>query len=200
MPGMNTGSKSPSRPAECESGIHIAIRAAFPENSGYNWLLVPTQPDPLGAIEFQSSKISGDDNFYDRVARKLRNDGLLIYEWSPDILRMELDRYVWSEEKGWEIGLKQLWEYLAQYCYFPRLFDHEVLVKVVRDGIGRLDAPFAYATGKSEQGYHTGLAIRRLGSVYFDDASILVHPDHVSEPPEVKRLIIADEEEATGDE
>ena len=31
------------------------------------------------------------------AARKLRNDGLLVYEWSPDILRMELDRYVWSE-------------------------------------------------------------------------------------------------------
>jgi len=44
----------------------------------------------------------------------------------------------------------------------------------------------AYATGKSEQGYHTGLIFRRLGSIYFDDTSILVHPDHIIEPPEVK--------------
>ncbi|MDY6878338.1 MAG: DUF499 domain-containing protein [Chloroflexota bacterium] len=154
--------------------------------SAYNWLLVPIQPDPLGGIEFQASRISGDDNFYDRAARKLRNDGLLIYEWSPDILRMELDRYIWSEERGWEVGLKQLWEYLAQYCYLPRLFDREVLVKAVKDGVGRLDAPFAYATGKSKQGYHTGLVFRCLGSIYFDDASTLVHPDHIIEPPEVK--------------
>jgi hypothetical protein len=38
--------------------------------SAYNWLLVPTQPDPLGPIEFQASRISGDDNFYDRAARR----------------------------------------------------------------------------------------------------------------------------------
>ncbi len=154
--------------------------------SAYNWLLVPGQPDPLGAIELQASKISGDDNFYDRAARKLRNDGLLIYEWSPDILRMELDRYIWSDERGWEVGLKQLWEYLAQYCYLPRLFDREVLVKAVRDGVGRLDAPFAYATGKSTENHHTGLVIRQIGPVYFDDTSLLVHPDHIAEPPEVK--------------
>jgi predicted AAA+ superfamily ATPase len=153
----------------------------------YNWLLVPVQPDPLGPIEFQSSKISGDDNFYDRAARKLRNDGLLIYEWSPDILRMELDKYIWGEEKVWEIKIKQLWEYLAQYCYLPRLFDHEVLLKAVKDGVSRLiDAPFAYATGKNEEGYHTGLVFLTLGNVYFDENSLLVHPDHVVQPPEVK--------------
>jgi predicted AAA+ superfamily ATPase len=154
--------------------------------SAYNWLLVPTQPDPLGPIEFQASKISGDDNFYDRAARKLRNDGLLIYEWSPDILRMELDRYIWSQERGWEVRLKQLWEYLAQYCYLPRLFDHQVLVKAVKDGVGRLDAPFAYATGTSDEGHHTGLLYRGLGYTYFDDTSLLVHPEHISEPPEVE--------------
>jgi len=174
---------------KADETVNLRLRSA------YNWLLIPVQPDPLGAIEFQASRISGDDNFYDRAARKLRNDGLLIYEWSPDILRMELDRYIWSEDRGWEVGLKQLWEYLAQYCYLPRLFDHEVLVKAVKDGVGRLDAPFAYATGKSEQGYHTGLVHRSLGSIYFDDTSILVHPDHVAEPPEVKITTIEREDE-----
>ncbi len=154
--------------------------------STYNWLLVPVQPDPLGAIEFQAGRISGDDNFYDRAARKLRNDGLLIYEWSPDILRMELDRYIWSDERGWEVRLKQLWEYLAQYCYLPRLYDQQVLIKAVEAGIGRLDAPVAYATGKSSEGHHTGLVIRQLGQVFFDETSLVIHPDHIVEPPEVK--------------
>ena len=134
--------------------------------SVYNWLLVPIQPDPLGAIALQPSKISGDDNFYDRAARKLRNDGVLIDEWSPDILRMELDTYIWSEERGWDIRLKQLWEYLAQYCYFPRLFDHEVLLKAIKDGVNRTDAPFAYATGKHAQGYHSGIVFHQLSARY----------------------------------
>jgi hypothetical protein len=104
--------------------------------------------------------------------------------------RMELDRYIWSDERGWEVRLKQLWEYLAQYCYLPRLFDHEVLVKAVQDGACRLvDAPFAYATGKNVAGYHTGVVYRSLGNVYFDDHSLLVHPEHIKEqeivrPPE----------------
>jgi predicted AAA+ superfamily ATPase len=166
--------------SKADETVDLRLRGA------YNWLLVPVQPDPLGPIEFQSSRISGDDNFYDRAARKLRNDGLLIYEWSPDILRMELDRYIWNEERGWEVRLKQLWEYLAQYCYLPRLFDHEVLVKAVKGGVGRLDAPFAYATGKSDEGHHTGLVFRSLGHIYFDDASLLVHPNHVAERPECK--------------
>jgi predicted AAA+ superfamily ATPase len=155
--------------------------------TAYNWLLVPYQPDPLGPIEFQASKISGDDNFYDRAARKLRNDGLLIYQWSPDILRMELDKYIWNEDRGWEVRLKQLWDYLAQYCYLPRLLDHEVLVKAVKDGVGRLDAPFAYSTGRSAEGHHAGIVYRSLGGVYFDDTGLLVHPDHIEWPPVVER-------------
>lgn len=154
--------------------------------TAYNWLLVPNQPEPLGPIEFQASKISGDDNLYDRAARKLRNDGLLVYQWSPDILRMELEKYIWNDDRGWEVRLKQLWDYLAQYCYLPRLFDHQVLVKAVKDGVGRLDAPFAYATGKSPEGYHIGVVYRSLGNVYFDDTGLLVHLQHLELPPEVE--------------
>jgi hypothetical protein len=150
----------------------------------YSWLLVPVQPDPMGPIDIQYNKISGDDNFYDRAARKLKQDGLLIYEWSPDNLRLELDneKHPLWDESG-QVGLKQLWEYLAQYCYLPRLFDHEVLIKAVQDGVSRLDAPFGYATGFSEKGHHTGLVFRSMGSIYFDDQSILVRPDYVVEPP-----------------
>jgi hypothetical protein len=163
---------------KADETVDLRVRGA------YSWLLVPTQPEPLGPIEMQASRISGDDNFYERAARRLRNDGLLIDQWSPDILRMELDRHVWDEERGWEVGLKQLWEYLARYCYFPRLFDREVLVGAVRDGVRRLDAPLAYATGTNEEGEHTGLVLRELGQVYFDEQSLLVHPEHVVRPPE----------------
>lgn len=76
-----------------------------------------------------------------------------------------------------------MWEYLAQYCYLPRLFDHDVLLVAVRNGVRRGDAPLAYATGVSDEGYHTGLLYKDSGQVYFDDQSILVHPDHVKIAP-----------------
>ena len=162
---------------KADETVELRLREA------YNWLLTPIQPDPLGEIQFQANRISGDDSFYDRAARKLKQDGLLIRQWSPDILRMELDRYIWGEGKGWTVGVKQLWEYLAQYCYLPRLYDQDVLFAAIRDGASRPDAPFAYATGVNAAGYHTGLVFRSPGQIYFDDHSILIHPDYVQEPP-----------------
>ena len=150
----------------------------------YSWLLIPVQPEPLGPIELQESRISGDDNFYERAARRLHNDGLLIENWSPDLLRMELDRYIWNDERGWEVGLKKLWEYMAQYVYLSRLRDHDVLLDAVQEGAGRLNPPFAYATGKDTDGYHTGLIFQSVGgSIYFDSQSLLVHPDQVERKP-----------------
>ncbi len=84
----------------------------------FGWLLVPEQPDPPGPVVFQASRISGSDNFYERAARKLRQSGLLITEWSPATLNMELERYLWRDKP--HIRLRQLWGYLAQYCYLPR--------------------------------------------------------------------------------
>ncbi len=170
---------------KAEDTVNLRLQTA------YNWLLTPVQPQPLGAIELQAIKISGDDNFYARAGRKLRSDGVLITAWSPENLQMELNRFFWNAERGWEVHLKQLWEYFAQYCYFPRLCDHEVLLNTVKDGVNRMDAPFAYATGKDAKGYHTGVVFRHLGAIYFDDASLLVHPDHLALPPEEKPVTLS---------
>lgn len=149
----------------------------------YKWLLTPVQPEPLGDISFQANRISGSDNIFERAARKLHQNGLLVREWSPDILRMELERYIWGEGKGWSVGVQQLWKYLAQYCYLPRLYDQDVLVAAVRSGAGRADAPFAYATGVNDEGYHTGLVYQQPGQIFFDSHSLLVHPDHIQIAP-----------------
>lgn len=151
----------------------------------YQWLLTPTQPEPLGPVIWQASRMRGNDNFYERAARKLKQDGLLITEWSPYILRMELDKYIWGEGKGWSVKLKQLWEYLAQYCYLPRLVNSDVLGQAVKAGVEKLDAPFAYASGVDPKGDHLGVLLRKSGPIYFDDHSLIIHPDHVKEPPPV---------------
>lgn len=141
----------------------------------YSWLLMPYQPEPIGDIEWQAARISGDESFYVRAARKLHQSEALIPAWSPDNLRMELDRFNLWGEHGY-IGLRQLWEYFARYCYLPRLLDDSVLQNAVRNGINRLDAPFAYAT-QVKDGRFIGLAFRSASSIYFDDESVLVHPD-----------------------
>ena len=141
----------------------------------YNWLLVPEQPAPTGPIQMQISRISGSDNFYQRAARKLRQSGLLITEWSPTNLNMELERYLWRDEK--HLGLKQLWNYLAQYCYLPRLYNRDVMLVAVRDGVAGDGALFGYAEGIGEDDKYQRLVYRRAGQIYFDDNSVLVRPE-----------------------
>jgi hypothetical protein len=146
----------------------------------YSWLIVPVQPDPTGPIEYQAHRIAGQDNFYDRAARKLRQSEMLIPRWSPDNLRMELDRYLWRDQP--HLGLKQLWEYLARYCYLPRLYNEEVLLEAVGDGVSRTDAPFGYATMVGLDGVYKGLVLGQpTSSIYFDDNAVLVRPEIAQE-------------------
>jgi len=142
----------------------------------YTWLLVPYQPEAIGQIEWQATRISGQESFYERAARKLHQLEALIPAWAPKNLRMELDRFnLWGDQKC--VSLKQLWEYFARYCYLPRLLDESVLLQAVRDGITRANAPFGYATSVTPEGRYVNLAFGSPSSVYLDDASVLVHPD-----------------------
>jgi len=157
--------------------------------NAYSWLLTPYQGEALDQIEILLNRISGQDNFYERAYKKLLKDDYLIPAWSPDNLWMQLDRYVWGDDKQWEVGLKQMWDWMAQYCYFPRLTGYEVLRQAVQEGVSRLDARFAYATGKDRDGYHTGVAYQSTSSVYFDSESLIIHPDFLSVRPTIEPII-----------
>ena len=143
----------------------------------YSWLLVPFQPEATGFVELQAFRMSGPDSFYDRAARKLRQGEQLISRWSPDNLRIELDNYLWRDQP--HVGIKQLWDYFARYCYLPRLFDQDVLLDAIHEGVGRLDAPFGYATIVDPNGQYKGLVYRQVTSkIYFDENSVLVRPEN----------------------
>ncbi|MCU0500065.1 MAG: DUF499 domain-containing protein [Anaerolineae bacterium] len=142
----------------------------------YSWLIVPVQSNPTGPIEYEAHRIPGQDSFYERAARKLRQSEMLIPRWSPDNLRIELDRYLWHDEP--HLGLKQLWEYLTRYCYLPRLYNEEVLLKAIEEGVARADAPFGYATMVGLDGVYKGLVFRQpLSNPHFNDNSVLVRPE-----------------------
>jgi len=48
---MNTGSRNSSQSDERESGIHVAVRAAFPEDGHYNWHDALAVYERVGAVE-----------------------------------------------------------------------------------------------------------------------------------------------------
>ena len=142
----------------------------------YSWIIVPVQRDRTGPIDYEAHRIQGTESFYDRAYRKLRQSEMLIPRWSPDNLRIELDNLLWRDQP--HLGLKQLWEYLASYCYLPRLHSEDVLRDAIREGVSRPDAAFGYATLVGLDGVYKGLTFGQpLSQIYFNGNDLLVRPD-----------------------
>ena len=114
------------------------------------------------------------DNPVAKAVRKVRNDGQVIKQWSPTLLRMELDKWLWKDEK--HISLKRVWECLATYLYLSRLSSSDALLDAVREGIRT--GEFGYANSVQDDGKYAGLQFDDVtGSIYLDDQSMLVKPD-----------------------
>ena len=160
-----------------QTAADSAITARLPET--YQWLLVPTQATPEAAVEWQASRLSGQDALAARVSKKLRSGEALITGFGPTLLRMELDRVpLW---RGDHVAIKQLVEDFAQYLYLPRFRDSAVLLGAVRDGVALLtweyDA-FAFADSFDDgTGRYRGLRVGQLVSLTDDEApGVLVKP------------------------
>ena len=144
-------------------------------NEAYCWLLVPTQ-EGTDPIEWETTRMPGpQDNPVAKAVQKVRSDEQLIPQWSPALLRMELDRWLWKEEP--HISLKRVWECLATYLYLPRLCNSDVLLDTVREGL-RTQEYFGYADSVDADGRYTGLQFGSASrSIYLDDQSVLVKPE-----------------------
>ena len=143
-------------------------------NAAYSWLLIPTQ-EGTEPMKWETLHISGaDDNPIAKAVAKVRRDQQLITKWSPIPLKIELDKWLWQD--GPHISLKRVWEYLATYLYLSRLRDSDVLLDTVQEGIKTKN--FGYANSVDDTGQYNGLKFGSTsGSIYLDEASVLVKPD-----------------------
>lgn len=153
------------------------VDARIPE--AFQWLLVPTQPDPKGAVEWTEIRLQGQESLAIRAAKKLKGEELLMVQLGGIRLRHELDRIpLW---RGNHVGVKQLSEDMARYLYLPRLRDEDVLLAAIRDGVGQLtwqSDTFAYAEGWDEQrSRYKGLKTGQQPRVLIDGQCVLVKPE-----------------------
>ena len=114
-------------------------------------MLVPEQPNPQGAIEWEAVRLQGNESPIVRASRKLIHEERLITNYAPSNLRLTaLDPYLWKDTN--HINLKQLWDYLSTYTYLPRLKNSEVLRQTIHAGVMNLlwQENYAYATGWDE--------------------------------------------------
>jgi predicted AAA+ superfamily ATPase len=164
-----------------------AVAARLPET--YQWLIVPTQATPQADVEWQTFRLSGQDELAARATRKLRNDELLISGLAASRLRLELDQIpLWRDD---QVSIQQLAEDFARYLYLPRLKDPSVLFEAIRSGLGLLtwqQDSFAYAESYDEdEGRYRGL--RAGQNVWIDDSTpvgLLVRPDAASKQLEAE--------------
>ena len=145
----------------------------------YQWLLVPTQPDPKASLEWQDIRLLGQDRLAVRASKKLKSQELLITQWAGTLLRRELDRIpLWRDD---HVALKQLADDFAQYLYLPRLRDSDVLLGAIRDGLALITwqhESFAYADAWDERkGRYRGLRPGHIGTISLEGESVLVKPD-----------------------
>ena len=153
------------------------VAARLPE--AYQWLLVPGQATPQSPVEWQATRLSGQDPLAVRASKKLRTDELLVTALAGTRLRMELDRIpLWP---AGHVAVRQLAEHFARYPYLPRASHPDVLVEAAASGVGLLtweSDSFAYADSYDEGAHrYRGLRCGQQISVASVSSGLLVSPE-----------------------
>ena len=141
----------------------------------YCWLIVPAQDNPTDKIRFEEHRVSGTDTtFYERVTQKLFQSDYVIPRWSPLTLSMQLEKYYWPKHEHYSIA--RLWNDLTSYLYFPRLYNQEVLLEAISEGVGDPEEPrFGYAAGAVD-GEYRSFRYGEVGRIYADGQDVIVNP------------------------
>jgi hypothetical protein len=151
----------------------------------YQWLLVPTYKgsvsDPKQQTDWTEVRLQGQESPILRASRKAVHEEYLLVTYAANRLRMEaLDPYLWRESD--HIDIKQLWSYLSNYLYLPRLSSNQVLLQAIQQGAEALlwSENFAYATGWDEaKGRYLGLKAgpSETFTATLSSQSLLVKPE-----------------------
>lgn len=169
-----------------------AVVARLPE--AYQWLIVPTQSGPQGAVEWQAIRLAGSDGLAMRASKKLRSDELLVTALHSTILRKYLDEIpLWRG--GNHVSVRQLVEDFTRYLYLPRLADPNVLVYTMQEGIALLSwakDSFAYSEGYDEKaGRYIGLRAGRAVSLSAETSGMIVRPEVAYQQLEAESQAVA---------
>jgi hypothetical protein len=107
------------------------ISCQIPE--AYIWLLVPSQPQPTGPIEWNEIRIPGDEHLAVKASCKLKHEERLLTELGGRRVWVDLDKVPLS--RGDNVAVRQLMEDFAQYLYLPGLKEPDLLLATLRDGV-----------------------------------------------------------------
>lgn len=152
--------------------------------------LIPAQENPTSEIRWDELKIGGNETaLAKRTGIRLRQEDMLFVELTPESinkgdtlgrlggprLRMELDRYLWTDKD--HVSFAQLAEWFARYLYLPRVKNRETLTRAIQHGLERLglDDTFVVASGwDEEQRRYRGLTLEPRRDVAVDKNTLVI--------------------------
>lgn len=149
--------------------------------------LVPVQTSPTAEVSWDEIRISGTDTLAKRTGNKLRQDELLLPEMGGVRLRMELDRYLWTDKD--HVVFSELVEWFPRYLYLPRVVDRGVLVNAVKDGASVLSVDDTFAISAAYDDVKTRYkGLRQGGSTVtvVENSTLIVKPEVAAEQDSAK--------------
>lgn len=143
----------------------------------YKWVLAPVQHASgkgLSDIEWEAFPINANaQNLVLEIERVLKDNELLISEWSPIHLHKILQQWFWRDGQT-ETGALDVWQKSCQYLYLPRLKDDTVYRSTLAAGVASKDF-FGVAQGKDGEKY-LGFIYDRATTPIVDEALLLIEP------------------------
>ena len=138
----------------------------------YCWLIVPQQSeDNQSDIFYHTERLPRQGTLSERAVSKIESNAWLYTKWAPDVLLNEVSSLMWRDQP--HCSIKELWRWLTNYCYLPRLFNQNVLEATIKEGVSR-DRAFAYATSVDDEGVYYGLKIDEPFTLYFNEHDLIV--------------------------
>jgi hypothetical protein len=155
----------------------------------YKWLLAPmqeaTQGKGISDIVWEHHPINPSAmNRTQEIERILKENELLITEWSPIHLANLLRTWFWKEDVP-AVGALEVWQKSCAYLYLPRLRDADVYLMSLAAGAGSRDF-FGIAYGRENDRY-LGFNFGKATSPILDDSLLLIEPKTAAAFAEVLR-------------
>ena len=130
-----------SRVKQAEQNVADSIREA------YRWILVPHQVPGQAEIELEPIIMNGDGTLAVRVTKKADAGEFVVRNYSPALLRMEINRLKLWQDKP-HVPVDAMARYFSHYVYMPKVVNPKVVVDCVLqlDAVLHIDLDgFAYA-------------------------------------------------------
>ena len=121
----------------------------------YKWLVSPMQTASAGSVsEVQWEPFplnAAMQSMPKAIEQVLRDNELVISEWSPIHLRNLLKQWFWKPETP-AMSAREVWQHICRQLYLPRLKGENVFTSTIQAGSGGRDF-FGFAQGKEGERY-----------------------------------------------